>query len=158
MQHSSYMGEALEEAKKAYKMKEVPIGAVVVQDDRIIGRGHNLREKLLDSTAHAEILAMREAARTVGSWRLHDCTLYTTVEPCCMCAGAIVQFRIKTLVYGTKDPKAGGVDSLMDLVRDSRLNHQVEVIAGVRQEECAFIIRTFFQGLRKKHKEQKIES
>lgn len=142
------MREALAEARKAYDLGEVPIGAVVVLDGEIIGRGHNLREILADSTAHAEILAMREAARKLGDWRLNEATLYSTIEPCPMCAGAIVQFRVKTLVYGAKDPKAGAVDSLVDLVRDPRFNHRVEVISGVLEEECAGIIREFFRELR----------
>lgn len=148
MDHQGYMREALAEARKAYGLGEVPIGAVVVLNGEIIGRGHNLREVLDDSTAHAEIMAMREAARAMGDWRLEDTTLYSTIEPCPMCAGAIVQFRVKTLVYGAKDPKAGAVDSLLDLVRDPRFNHRVEVVSGVLEEECAGIIRAFFRELR----------
>lgn len=146
--HPGYMREALVEARKAYALGEVPIGAVVVLNGDIIGRGHNLRETLMDSSAHAEILAMREAARCLGDWRLTDATLYTTIEPCPMCAGAVVQFRVKTLVYGAADPKAGAVDSLVDLVRDPRFNHRVEVISGVLEDECAEIIRAFFRELR----------
>ncbi|KJS03462.1 MAG: hypothetical protein VR68_01345 [Peptococcaceae bacterium BRH_c4a] len=143
------MREALEEARKAYGLGEVPIGAVVVLDGQIIGRGHNLREVLNDSTAHAEIMAMRQAATKLGDWRLAGSTLYSTIEPCPMCAGAIVQFRVQTLVYGAADPKAGAVDSLVDLVRDPRFNHRVEVITGVLEEECAGIIRAFFREIRK---------
>lgn len=149
MDHPGYMSEALEEARKAYALGEVPIGAVVVLSGEIIGRGHNLRETLADSSAHAEILAMREAARSLGDWRLNGATIYSTIEPCPMCAGAIVQFRVKTLVYGAADPKAGAVDSLLDLVRDPRFNHQVEVLSGVLEEECAGIIRAFFRELRR---------
>ncbi len=148
MDHPGYMREALLEARKAYVLGEVPIGAVVVLNGEIIGRGHNLREALSDSSAHAEMLAMREAARTLGDWRLNEAVLYSTIEPCPMCAGAIVQFRVKTLVYGAADPKAGAVDSLVDLVRDPRFNHQVEVFSGVLEEECAEIIRAFFRELR----------
>ncbi|NHM26704.1 tRNA adenosine(34) deaminase TadA [Desulfofundulus sp. TPOSR] len=148
--HRRYMLEALAEAQKAYEMGEVPIGAVVVLGDQIIGRGHNLRETLKDSTAHAEILAMREAARYLGDWRLVDTVLYSTIEPCPMCAGALVQFRVRTLVYGARDPKAGAVDSIMDVVREPRFNHQVEVISGVLAEECASIIQRFFRELRYK--------
>lgn len=149
MNHPDYMREALEEARKAYGLGEVPIGAVVVLDGQIIGRGHNLREVLNDSTAHAEIMAMRQAATKLGDWRLAGSTLYSTIEPCPMCAGAIVQFRVQTLVYGAADPKAGAVDSLVDLVRDPRFNHRVEVITGVLEEECAGIIRAFFREIRK---------
>lgn len=150
MDHAGYMREALAEAGKAYALGEVPIGAVVVFEDKIIGRGHNLRETLKDSTAHAEILAMREAAGTIGDWRLNGATLYSTIEPCPMCAGAIVQFRVSTLVYGAADPKAGAVDSIVDLVREPRFNHRVEVVSGVLEEECRSIIRRFFQELREK--------
>ncbi|MDK2889233.1 MAG: tRNA(adenine34) deaminase [Thermoanaerobacter sp.] len=148
--HCRYMLEALAEAQKAYEMGEVPIGAVVVLGDQIIGRGHNLRETLKDSTAHAEILAMREAARYLGDWRLVDTVLYSTIEPCPMCAGALVQFRVRTLVYGARDPKAGAVDSIMDVVREPRFNHQVEVVSGVLADECAAIIQRFFRELRQK--------
>jgi len=148
--HARYMREALAEAKKAYALGEVPIGAVVVQDGEIIGWGRNLREMLNDSSAHAEILALREAARHVGDWRLCEATLYSTIEPCPMCAGALVQFRVKTLVYGAADPKAGAVDSVIDLVRHPRFNHQVEVVAGVLEDECREIIQRFFRELREK--------
>lgn len=146
--HDGYMREALVEAEKARAMGEVPIGAVLVFNGEIIGRGHNLRETLKDSSAHAEILAMREAASVIGDWRLEGATLYSTIEPCPMCAGAVVQFRVPVLVYGAKDPKAGAVDSLVDLVRDVRFNHRVEVISGVLEEECAGVIRAFFRELR----------
>jgi tRNA(adenine34) deaminase len=152
MDHDYYMKEALLEAEKARALEEVPIGAVVVLAGEIIGRGHNLREILKDSTAHAEIVAMREAAAKISDWRLSEATLYSTIEPCPMCAGALVQFRIKTLVYGAKDPKAGAVDSLVDLVRDPRFNHRVEVFSGVLEEECAAIVRDFFRRLRQEKK------
>lgn len=150
MEHEYFMRQALAEAQKAYELGEVPVGAVVVLKGVIIGRGHNLRETLVDSTAHAEILALREAARRLGDWRLNEAVLYSTIEPCPMCAGAIVQFRVGTLVYGARDPKAGAVDSLVDLVRDPRFNHRVEVISGVLAEECAEIMRRFFRELRQK--------
>ncbi len=152
MDHSDYMREALLEARKAYSLGEVPIGAVVVLDGEIIGRGHNLREIQKDSTCHAEIIAMREAAKRIGDWRLSGATLYSTIEPCPMCAGAIVQFRVKTLVYGAADLKAGAVDSLMDLVRDPRFNHRVEVVSGVLEQECAGIVQQFFRELRQNKK------
>ncbi|TEB08584.1 tRNA-specific adenosine deaminase [Pelotomaculum schinkii] len=150
MDHAGYMREALAEAEKAYALGEVPIGAVVVLDGEVIGRGHNLREFLKDSTAHAEVLALREAASRMGDWRLNGTVVYSTIEPCPMCAGAMVQFRVKTLVYGAADPKAGAVDSVIDVVRQPRFNHQVEVVAGVLEEECRSIIRRFFRELREK--------
>jgi len=146
--HISYMREALSEAAQAYAKGEVPVGAVVVWGDTIIGRGHNLRETLQDSSAHAELLAMREAARSLGTWRLNDTTLYSTLEPCPMCAGALVQFRVKLLVYGVADPKSGAVDSITDLVRQPKFNHQLEVISGVLAPECRQILQNFFKELR----------
>ncbi|WP_092487423.1 tRNA adenosine(34) deaminase TadA [Desulfoscipio geothermicus] len=149
------MREALAEAEKAYAKGEVPIGAVVVLDDKIIGRGHNLRETLKDSTAHAEIVAMREAARRIGDWRLDGAVVYSTVEPCPMCAGAMIQFRVQTAVYGAPDPKAGAVDSIMDILREPRFNHQVGVVSGVLEYECRTIIQRFFRELRESRKESK---
>lgn len=142
------MQEALREAVKAYAKGEVPVGAVVVLDGSIIGRGHNLRETLQDSSAHAELLAMREAAQNLGSWRLNGTTLYSTLEPCPMCAGAMVQFRVKLLVYGAADPKSGAVDSVMDIVRQPALNHRLEVVSGVLEEECRRLLKSFFKELR----------
>ncbi|SFG97552.1 tRNA-adenosine deaminase [Desulfotomaculum arcticum] len=152
MNHTGYMKEAIAEAEKAYTIGEVPIGAVVVLNDQIIGRGHNLRETLKDSTAHAEIVAMREAAQQIGDWRLDGSTVYCTVEPCPMCAGAMIQFRVKTLIYGTQDLKAGAVDSIIDVLREPRFNHQVAVVSGVLEEECREIIQRFFRELRDKKK------
>ncbi len=151
MSHTRFMQEALAQAEKAYALGEVPVGAVVVLGDEVIGRGHNLREVLKDASAHAEMLAMRRAASYLGDWRLNEAVLYVTLEPCPMCAGAIVQFRVGTLVYGAADPKAGAVDSLMDLVRDPRFNHRVEVVAGVLHEECGELLRRFFRELRGKN-------
>ncbi|MEW5899266.1 MAG: tRNA adenosine(34) deaminase TadA [Bacillota bacterium] len=151
VEHARYMREALLEAEKAYALGEVPVGAVVVLDGEVIGRGHNLREILKDSTAHAEILALREAAGRISDWRLNNCTIYSTIEPCPMCAGAMVQFRVKTLVYGAPDPKAGAVDSVIDVVRQPRFNHRVEVVAGVLEEECRSIMQRFFKNLRGKN-------
>ncbi|NLJ75964.1 MAG: nucleoside deaminase [Peptococcaceae bacterium] len=144
------MREALVEAEKAYTLDEVPVGAVMVLDGKIIGRGHNLRETLKDSSAHAELLALREAAGYLGDWRLNGGILYSTLEPCPMCAGALVQFRVTTLVYGAADPKAGAIDSVIDVVRQPRFNHQVQVIAGVLEDECRSILQRFFRELRKK--------
>ena len=143
-----YMKAALEEAFQAYAVGEVPIGAVVVRRGEIIGRGHNRRETWKDPTAHAELLAIREACQQLGGWRLTESTLYVTIEPCSMCAGAIVLARIPRLVYGAQDPKAGAVDSLFDLVRREDLNHRVEVTGGVLEDECRLVIQEFFQELR----------
>jgi tRNA(adenine34) deaminase len=156
--HAGYMREALVEAEKAYVLGEVPIGAIVVLGGEIIGRGHNLRETLADSTAHAEILAMREAARHIGDWRLDGATVYSTIEPCPMCAGAMIQFRVQTLVYGAPDPKAGAVDSIMDVLREPRFNHQVAVVSGILEDECREIIQRFFRELRESKREGKIKS
>lgn len=152
MDHQRYMLEALTEAKKAESIGEVPIGAVIVKDGEIIARGHNLRETDQDPTAHAEIIAIQEAAKRLGSWRLNDCVLYVTLEPCPMCAGAIILSRIQTVVYGTEDPKAGCAGTLMNLLEDSRFNHQTETVTGVLQEECSAILSNFFRNLRQKKK------
>lgn len=145
------MGGALELARAAAGLGEVPIGALVVgADGRVLGRGHNRREVDRDPLGHAELLAIRAAAATLGGWRLEGATLYVTLEPCAMCAGAIVLARIGRLVYGAADPKAGFCGSLGDLVRDPRLNHRVEVVAGVRAEECGALLREFFAGLRRR--------
>ncbi len=144
------MREALAEARAAAAEGEVPIGAVAVKDGRIIGRGHNRRESAQDPTAHAELLAVQEAARSAQSWRLTGVTVFVTLEPCAMCAGAMVLARLDRVVYGTRDPKAGAVGSLMDLLHDKRLNHQVEVIEGVLAEECSGLLTKFFVGLRSK--------
>lgn len=146
--HEHWMAEAIGEARKAEALGEVPIGAVVVHKDTIIGRGYNLRETTLDSTAHAEMVAIREASTAIGSWRLLDCRLYVTLEPCPMCAGAMVQARVPLTVYGTPDPKAGCAGTLMNLLEESRFNHRTEVIQGVLQEECAELLTSFFRRLR----------
>ena len=143
------MAEALAEARLAGAEGEVPIGAVVVADGRIVGRGRNARERLNDPTAHAEILALHEASKELGRWRLSGATIYATLEPCPMCAGALVNARIDRLVYGVADPKAGAVDTLFDLVRDARLNHRVQVESGILAEECGEILRQFFRERRK---------
>ena len=143
------MAQALAEARLAAAEGEVPIGAVVVAEGRVVGRGRNARERLNDPTAHAEILALQEASRTLGRWRLAGATLYATLEPCPMCAGALVNARIDRLVYGVADPKAGAVDTLFDLVRDTRLNHRVQVDRGVLAAECGEILRQFFCERRK---------
>jgi tRNA(adenine34) deaminase len=139
---------ALAEAEKALAHDDVPIGAVVVKDDEVIGRGHNERELLEDPTAHAEVLALREAAAAVGSWRVLGATLYVTLEPCAMCAGAIVLSRIPRVVYATTDPKAGAAGSVMDVLDHPALNHRPEVVGGVLAEEAAEQIRAFFRARR----------
>jgi tRNA(adenine34) deaminase len=139
------MAAAIEQARLCHASGDVPVGAVVASSSgQIIGRGHNQREALRDPTAHAEILALREAAATAGSWRLDGCTLVVTLEPCVMCAGALVLARVPRLVLGAWDPKAGAAGSVRDVVRDRRLNHRVEVIGGVLEQECAELLRAFF--------------
>ena len=142
------MQEALAEARLALARGEVTVGAVVVLDGEIIGRGHNQRETQKDPTAHAEMLAIREAARYLNRWRLTNATLYVTLEPCPMCAGVIVNARLRRLVFGAYDSKAGAVISLMNLVQDRRLNHFVEVYDGICQDECAALLQDFFHELR----------
>jgi tRNA(adenine34) deaminase len=148
MDDVKWMRQALAEARQAASLGEVPVGAVVVCADEIVGRGHNRREVDGDPLAHAEILAIRQAAEEVGNWRLTGCCLYVTLEPCPMCAGALVNSRVERLVFGTRDPKAGYCGSLGNLVADPRLNHRMEVTEGVLSEECAEEIRRFFGKLR----------
>ncbi|CAB4922114.1 unannotated protein [freshwater metagenome] len=143
-----WMDAALEEARAAIAHDDVPIGAVVVHDGRLIGMGHNERERLSDPTAHAEVLALRAAAAELGSWRVLESTLYVTLEPCAMCAGAIVLSRIPRVVYGAPDPKAGAAGSVLDVLDDPRLNHRPEVLGGVREDECAELLRGFFAARR----------
>ncbi len=149
MKHEQFMAQAYEQAQAAWVADEVPVGAVIVRDGSVIAAAHNGREQLRDPTAHAEMVAITQAAAAVDSWRLEDCTLYVTLEPCPMCAGAILQARIATVVYGAEDPKAGAVDSLFQLLGDSRLNHQTEVIRGVMAEPCGKILTDFFAAKRR---------
>ena len=142
------MRAALAEAERAFEHNDVPVGAVAVRDGAIIGRGHNRREADGDPTAHAEMLALREAARALGSWRLLGVTLYSTLEPCPMCAGALVLGRLPRLVYGADDPKMGAVGSVVELLRDPRFNHRVSVTRGVLAEEAQALLECFFAGLR----------
>ena len=144
------MAEALAEARKAAAEGEVPIGAVVVHDSRVVGRGRNARETRRDPTAHAEVLALQEAARSLGRWRLTGTTVYATLEPCPMCAGALVNARVDRLVYAVPDPKAGAAGTLFDVPRDPRLNHRVEVASGVLAEECGELLSSFFRSRRSK--------
>jgi len=138
------MQQALAQARQAFDANEVPVGAVIVHDGRVIAAAYNQRELLRDPTAHAEMIAITQAAEALGSWRLLDCTLYVTLEPCPMCAGAIVQARIPTVIYGTTDSKAGACHTLYQITTDSRLNHQSIVIGGVLQDECRAILQEFF--------------
>ena len=154
-QSQFYMTEAIKEAKQALLVDEVPIDAIVVHDGVIIGRGHNMRERFQNVTFHAEMLAIEEACTNLHSWRLEDCELYVTLEPCMMCSGAIVNSRIKMVYYGASDPKAGTVDSLYHLLNDQRLNHQVQVVSGVLESECSQMLTDFFRVIRKRRKEAK---
>lgn len=144
-----FMKLALNEAQAAFSIGEVPIGAVLVRDGEVISQAHNMRETWHDPTAHAELMVIRDAARALGSWRLTGCTLYVTIEPCPMCAGALLQSRISRLVYGASDPKAGAVATLYSLLTDDRLNHQVQVTHGVLADACGNIMQDFFRRLRK---------
>ncbi|ARA98140.1 MULTISPECIES: tRNA adenosine(34) deaminase TadA [Geobacillus] len=147
-----YMRLAIEEAKKAEQIGEVPIGAVIVQDGRVIARAHNLRETEQRAIAHAEILAIDEACQATGSWRLERATLYVTLEPCAMCAGAIVLSRIERVVFGASDPKGGCAGTLMNLLQESRFNHQADVTSGVLASECGSLLSDFFRRLRERKK------
>jgi tRNA(adenine34) deaminase len=146
--HAYWMGKALEQAARAEARGEVPIGAVVVHEGRIIARGYNTRETAQDPAGHAELLAIRKAARVLQRWRLTDVTLYVTLEPCLMCTGAIILARIPTVVYGCRDPKAGALGSQYDLSNEDALNHRFQVIAGVEEDRCSAVLSRFFKKLR----------
>lgn len=152
--HEHYMKIALNEARKAQEIGEVPIGAIIVKDNQIISYAHNLRETLQQPTAHAEHIAIERAAEVLGSWRLEACTLYVTLEPCVMCAGAIVMSRIPQVVYGASDPKGGCSGSLMNLLEQPKFNHRAEVVQGVLEEECSNILSSFFKNLRLNKKDK----
>jgi len=145
----NYMRKAIQEAQQAMAEEEVPVGAVIVRDQRVIAAAHNQRERLHDATAHAEMIAITQAAEALGDWRLEKCTLYVTLEPCPMCAGAILQSRIPRVVYGATDPKAGAVESLYRLLDDDRLNHRCEIVTGVLAIECGQLLTHFFQQQRR---------
>lgn len=147
--HDNFMRLAIQQAEAAMEVDEVPVGAVIVHQGKVIAAAHNQREMLRDPTAHAEMLAITQAAEAIGGWRLEDCALYVTLEPCPMCAGAIVQARIPMVVFGATDPKAGAVTSLFNLLNDSRLNHQATVIPAVSAERCGEILTRFFQEKRR---------
>lgn len=146
--NEKFMVEAIKEAKKAELIDEVPIGCVIVKDDKIIARGHNLRESKQRSTAHAEIIAIEKACRKLKSWRLEGCSLYVTLEPCPMCSGAILQSRIEHVVYGAKDPKGGCMESCMNMYEVKGFNHYPDVIGGVLEDECGSLLKTFFERKR----------
>ena len=150
-----YMREALRQAKKAYALAEVPIGCVIVHQDKIIGRGYNRRNTDKNTLAHAEITAINKASKKIGDWRLEECTLYVTLEPCQMCAGAIVQARIPQVVMGCMNPKAGCGGSILNLLEMPQFNHQVSVTRGVLEEECSSLLKTFFTELRIRNKAEK---
>lgn len=148
------MKEALKEALKAYKKLEVPVGAVIVKNGEIIAKAHNLKETKNDTTKHAEIIAIQKASKKIEAWRLEECEMYVTLEPCTMCAGAIINSRIKKVYIGTKDPKAGACGSVLNLFEDYKFNHKVEYEIGIMQEECEKILKDFFKELRKMKKQK----
>ncbi|NLP16190.1 MAG: nucleoside deaminase [Clostridiales bacterium] len=157
MTDEKYMKEALKQAEKAYRLGEVPIGCVIVYNDKIIGRGYNKRNTNKTTLAHAELMAINKASKNMGDWRLEDCTIYITLEPCQMCSGAIVQARIKRAVIGTMNPKAGCAGSILNLLQMEEFNHQVEITTGVLEEKCTEILQTFFKELRIRNKMEKLE-
>ncbi len=149
-----YMKEAIRQARKAWKLREVPIGCVIVKDGKIIARGYNRRNTDKNTLAHAELLAIRKASRALGDWRLEACTMYITLEPCQMCAGAIVQARISRVVIGSRNPKAGCAGSVLNLLQVPQFNHQVELTEGILEEECSSMLTDFFKELRSQRKKQ----
>lgn len=153
-----YMKAAIREAKKAYKLEEVPIGCVIVRENKIIARGYNRRNTDKNTLAHAEISAIKKASKKTGDWRLEDCTMYVTLEPCQMCAGAIVQSRLGKVVIGSMNPKAGCAGSVINLLQMKQFNHQVEMETGVLEEECSVMLSGFFQELREKKKRAKLDN
>lgn len=156
--HEKYMKQAITQAKKAQAIGDVPIGCIIVYEDKIIARGYNKRNKLGTTLAHAELLAIKKASKVIGDWRLENCTMYVTLEPCQMCAGAIVQARIPHVIIGTMNPKAGCAGSIINLLQMERFNHQVSITSGILEKECSTLMKDFFQQLREKKKARKIES
>ena len=144
-----YMKEALKEAKKAYNKLEIPVGAIIIKDGKIIARAHNIKEEKKDTTKHAEMIAIQKASKKLDSWRLNDCEMYVTLEPCSMCAGAIIQSRIKKVYIGTMDKKTGACGSVLNLLQDYKFNHMVEVEKEICKDECEKILKDFFKELRK---------
>lgn len=153
-QTERFMNDALKEAKKAYKKLEIPVGAVIVKDGEIIARAHNVKEEKNDATKHAEILAIQKASKKLETWRLNDCEMYVTLEPCSMCAGAMIQARLKKVYIGTMDEKTGACGSVLNLPKDYKFNHIVEIEYGILQPECEKILKDFFKELRKLKKDQ----
>ena len=151
---NKFMKQALKEAKKAYEKLEVPVGAVIVKDGKIIARAHNLKETKKDTTNHAEILAIKKASKKLDSWRLLDCEMYVTLEPCTMCAGAIINSRIKKIYIGASDEKTGAVGSVLNLFDDYKFNHKPEYEKGILEQECSEILKRFFKDLRKSKKDK----
>jgi len=151
MDHNFFMQEALIEAQKAFDINEVPVGCVIVYDNKVIGRGHNRRTIENNPLGHAEIIAINEACKYIGDWRLEDCHIYVTVEPCPMCAGAILQARMKALYFGAWNKKAGACGSVIDIISEDRFNHKVEMYSGIMQEECSQMMSRFFARLRGLH-------
>lgn len=156
LQKKDFMLEAIKEAHKALALGEVPIGAVIVNNGQIVGRGHNLRETTQNAITHAEMIAIQEACQSIGSWRLENCQLYVTLEPCVMCSGAIVLSRVAEVYYGARDAKGGAVESLYEMLTDERLNHRVKVETGLLEAECGQLLTDFFRALREKKKVEKL--
>ena len=152
LEKEKWMKEALKQAKKAYECNEIPVGAVIVKDNKIIARGYNKKEIKFDTTKHAEIIAIQKASKKLKSWRLSDCEMYVTLEPCSMCAGALIQSRIKKVYIGTMDYKTGACGSVLNLLQDYPFNHKVEYETGILKEECESILQNFFKELRKRKK------
>lgn len=150
--NNKFMKSALKEAEKSYDKEEIPVGAVIVKDGKIIARGHNLKETKNDTTNHAEIIAIRKASKKLKSWRLRGCTMYVTLEPCTMCAGALIQARLDKVVIGTMDEKTGACGSVLNVLEDYKFNHKVEIEKGVMEKECKEILQQFFKELRGKKK------
>ncbi len=149
MNNTYFMQEAIKEALKAREIMEVPIGAVIVKDNKIVGRGYNKKETQKDATLHAEIIAIKDACKNLGGWRLPNCTMYVTLEPCAMCTGALVNARVDRLIIAVKDEKTGACGTVLNIAQNECLNHQIEVEFGVREEECRLILKEFFKDLRK---------
>ncbi|MFR7634134.1 MAG: tRNA adenosine(34) deaminase TadA [Lachnospirales bacterium] len=150
LKKEKFMKEAIKQAKKAYDKEEIPVGAVIVKDGKIIARGYNKKEEKKDTTQHAEIIAIQKASRKIGAWRLQDCEMYVTLEPCAMCTGALIQARMKRVYIGTMDPKTGACGSVLNLLEDYKFNHKVEVETNIMQKECEKILKDFFKYLRSK--------
>lgn len=150
LKKEKFMKEAIKQAKKAYDKEEIPVGAVIVKDGKIIARGYNKKEEKKDTTQHAEIIAIQKASRKIGAWRLQDCEMYVTLEPCAMCTGALIQARLKRVYIGTMDPKTGACGSVLNLLEDNKFNHKVEVETNIMQKECEKILKDFFKYLRSK--------